>query len=56
MSGIEAAFFGAPATDAERKVSKADRPYLRFRVRVGDGEAAAWCCHALRRAGGQRRR
>ena len=38
MSGIETAFFGALAADAEQKVSKADRRYLRFRVRVGDGE------------------
>jgi single-stranded DNA-binding protein len=42
MSGIEAAFFGALAADAEQKVSKADRRYLRFRVRVGDGDSAQW--------------
>lgn len=42
MSGIETAFFGALPADAEQKVSKADRRYLRFRVRVGDGDAAQW--------------
>src|SRR5262249_19635512 len=28
--------------DAEQKISKAGKPYLRFRVRVGDGEGAQW--------------
>jgi single-stranded DNA-binding protein len=42
MSGIETAFFGVLAADAEQKVSKADRRYLRFRVRVGDGDSAQW--------------
>jgi single-stranded DNA-binding protein len=42
MSGIEAAFFGALGADAERKVSKAGKPYLRLRLRVGDGDGAQW--------------
>jgi single-stranded DNA-binding protein len=42
MSGIEAAFFGAVVRDAEPKTSKAGKAYLRFTVRVGDGDAAQW--------------
>jgi single-stranded DNA-binding protein len=42
MSGIEAAFFGALGRDAESKVSKSGKPYLRLNVRVGDGDAAQW--------------
>src|SRR5262249_23068090 len=42
MSGIETAFFGALAADAERKTSKAGKSYLRLRVRVGDGDGAQW--------------
>jgi single-stranded DNA-binding protein len=36
---IEVAFFGALARDAELKISKAGRSYLRLNVRVGDAEA-----------------
>jgi Single-strand binding protein family len=42
MSGIEAAFFGALGRDAESKVSKSGKPYLRLNVRVGDGDSAQW--------------
>ena len=42
MSGIETAFFGALAADAEQKVSKAGKSYLRLRVRVGDGDGTQW--------------
>ena len=42
MSGIEAAFFGALGRDAEVKTSQAGKPYLRFSLRVGDGDAAQW--------------
>jgi single-stranded DNA-binding protein len=42
MSGVEAAFFGALGCDAESKVSKTGKPYLRAGVRIGDGEAAQW--------------
>ena len=40
MSGIQAAFFGVLARDAEAKTSKNNKPYLRFSVRCSDGEAA----------------
>jgi single-stranded DNA-binding protein len=39
---IESAFFGSLARDAECKVSKAGRNYLRFTMRVGDGDAVSW--------------
>jgi single-stranded DNA-binding protein len=39
---IHAAFFGTLGGDAELKVSKAGRQYLRFRVHTGTGEGAAW--------------
>jgi single-stranded DNA-binding protein len=42
MSGIEAAFFGALARDAEAKVSKSGKSYLRFTARVGDGDSVSW--------------
>ena len=42
MSGIEAAFFGALGRDAESKVSKSGKRYLRLNVRVGDGDSAQW--------------
>ena len=34
MSGIECAFFGTLGRDAESKVSKTGKPYLRLNVRV----------------------
>jgi single-stranded DNA-binding protein len=42
MSGIEAAFFGALGRDAESKISKGGKPYLRLNIRVGDGDGAQW--------------
>jgi single-stranded DNA-binding protein len=39
---IEAAFFGALGRDAESKVSKTGKPYLRLNIRIGDGDAAQW--------------
>ena len=39
---IECAFFGALARDAESKTSKSGKEYLRFTVRVGDGDDADW--------------
>jgi single-stranded DNA-binding protein len=42
MSGIEAAMFGALGRDAESKVSKNGKQYLRLNIRVGDGDAAQW--------------
>ena len=42
MSGIEVALFGALSRDAEPKISKSGKPYLRLNVRVGDGDDAQW--------------
>jgi single-stranded DNA-binding protein len=42
VSGIEVAFFGALARDAEAKVSKSGKNYVRFTARVGDGDAVTW--------------
>jgi single-stranded DNA-binding protein len=42
MSGIECAFLGTLARDVETRTSKNDRQYLRFTVRVGDGDAVQW--------------
>lgn len=42
MSGIEAAFFGSLARDAELKTSKAGRSYLRLNVRIGEGDCSQW--------------
>jgi len=39
---IEAAFFGTLGRDAESKISKNGRTYLRLSVRVGDGDAVTW--------------
>jgi single-stranded DNA-binding protein len=39
MSGIESAFLGTLSRDAESKVSKSGKPYLRLNVRVDD---ATW--------------
>jgi single-stranded DNA-binding protein len=39
---IDAAFFGVLGRDAERKTSKAGREYLRFNVRVGNGDDVQW--------------
>jgi single-stranded DNA-binding protein len=39
MSGIEVAFFGALARDAEAKTAKSGKPYVRLNVRVGDADA-----------------
>ena len=35
---IDCAFLGALVADAERKISKNGKPYLRFRVAVGGGD------------------
>jgi single-stranded DNA-binding protein len=42
MSGIEVALFGVLGRDAESKVSKSGKPYLRLNIRSGDGDAAQW--------------
>jgi single-stranded DNA-binding protein len=42
MSGIECAFFGALGRNAESKVAKSGKPYLKLNCRVGDGESAVW--------------
>jgi single-stranded DNA-binding protein len=39
---IEAAFVGTLGRDAEGKVSKNGKPYLRLNARVGGGDAAQW--------------
>jgi single-strand DNA-binding protein len=39
---IECAFFGTLARDAEHKMSQKGKPYLRFSVRVGDGDDPDW--------------
>jgi single-stranded DNA-binding protein len=39
---IEAAFFGTLGRDAEAKISKNNKPYLRFSARDGDGDAVQW--------------
>ena len=42
MSGIEYAFLGTLGQEAEPKISKSGRSYLRFSMRVGDGNSAQW--------------
>ena len=42
MSGIECAFLGTLGQDAELKISKSGRSYIRFSMRVGDGDSAQW--------------
>jgi single-stranded DNA-binding protein len=42
MSAIECAFIGVLGRDAEHKVSKAGKDYLRLNVRAGDGDGAQW--------------
>jgi single-stranded DNA-binding protein len=42
MTGIEAAFAGVVARDAEQRTSKAGKPYVRFGVGVGYGDATEW--------------
>jgi single-stranded DNA-binding protein len=39
---IEVALFGILGRDAESKVSKNGKPYLRLNVRCGDGDVAQW--------------
>jgi single-stranded DNA-binding protein len=39
---IECALFGVLGRDAESKVSKSGKPYMRINVRCGDGDAAQW--------------
>jgi single-stranded DNA-binding protein len=39
---IEVALFGVLGRDAESKVSKSGKPYLRLNVRTGDGDGAQW--------------
>jgi single-stranded DNA-binding protein len=39
---IECAFFGHLGRDAESKVSKNGKPYIRMTVRCGDGDGAQW--------------
>ena len=39
---LEVACFGVLGQDAERKISKTGREYLRFSMRVGDGDGAQW--------------
>jgi single-stranded DNA-binding protein len=42
MSAIEAAMFGTLARDAERKTSQKGKSYLRFTLKIGDGDAVTW--------------
>jgi single-stranded DNA-binding protein len=42
MSGIEVALFGVLGRDAESKISKNGKQYLRLNIRCGDGDAAQW--------------
>jgi hypothetical protein len=39
---IECAFFGTLGRDAESKISKNGKPYLRFTCRVGESDASQW--------------
>jgi single-stranded DNA-binding protein len=39
---IECALFGTLGRDAESKVSKSGKPYLRLNIRSGDGDAGQW--------------
>jgi single stranded DNA-binding protein len=39
---IEVALFGVLGRDAESKVSKSGKAYLRLNIRSGDGDAAQW--------------
>jgi single-stranded DNA-binding protein len=39
---IECAFFAAVSRDAEYKVSKAGKPYLKLACRIGDADATTW--------------
>jgi Single-strand binding protein family len=42
MSGLETAFIGTLARDAEHKTAKSGKHYLRFSCRVDDGNAVTW--------------
>jgi len=42
MSGIEAAMLGVLARDAEAKISKTGKQYLRFTLRVGADDSVQW--------------
>jgi single-stranded DNA-binding protein len=42
MATIETAFFCTLGRDAESKISKSGKQYLRLACRVGDGDAAQW--------------
>ena len=39
---LEVACFGVLGQPAEEKISKGGKPYLRFSMRVGDGDVAQW--------------
>jgi len=39
---IEAALFGTLGKDAERKISKNGRPYLRLNIAVSEGDTTTW--------------
>jgi single-stranded DNA-binding protein len=42
MSGIECALFGTLGDDATARTSNSGKPYLRVRIRVGEGDAGQW--------------
>lgn len=42
MSGIEAALFGTLGRDAESKISKSGKTYLRLNVACESGDATTW--------------
>ena len=42
MSGIECAFFGALGQDADTKLSKSGKTYLRLSVRTGNDDVQQW--------------
>jgi single-strand DNA-binding protein len=47
MTGIEAAFAGIVARDAEARTTTAGKPWVRFSVGVGSGDSIEWVSAAV---------
>jgi hypothetical protein len=50
MSGIECALFGTLGDDATVRTGNSGKPYLRVRVRVGEGDGGQWLSALVSRA------